>query len=83
MLFVIFLLVAPKVTLQQLSRPSSSKTHQTLTSGFAIRGDELHLYCNISGNPPVDNVLWYLNSHKLNKETNTSDSNQSKFVNRV
>lgn len=92
-----FAVVAPKVTLQQIEDEFTSKNQLTWKlkitdngGGYAIRGRQLQLYCNISANPLVlaTDIRWYKDSMLItdddriivnNNNNKTNNSGDGKF----
>ncbi|OTF77367.1 hypothetical protein BLA29_013188, partial [Euroglyphus maynei] len=83
---------APKVTLQQLIDDNHVQSiNHNLTNGdngngYAIRGRQLQLYCNISANPMVlaTDIHWYKDSKLITDNhmivnNNNKTNNDGKF----
>lgn len=81
-------LVAPKVTLQQLydDQQKDQINNSTMKiinngggggGGYAIRGQQLQLYCNISANPIVlaNDIHWYKDSILINDNLHNMNNN--------
>nr|XP_027201136.1 probable protein phosphatase DDB_G0279461 [Dermatophagoides pteronyssinus] len=80
------IIFAPKVTLQQLydDQQNDQINNSTMKiinngggGGYAIRGQQLQLYCNISANPLVlaTDIHWYKDSILINDNHNMNISN--------